>query len=176
MKPIRVVVAVTVALALQTTLTRFPLLARVSFDLVQVAVIYLALSQGPVTGVLAGTIGGVAQDALSGGILGIGGLANTVVGFVAGLAGRQFIVGQAVPRAVLFFSAGLLHAAVFSGMYALVGARPVALTWPAVAALAGANTALGLALFEVVEFLPGAVERRRARRGGGMKVAPRPRD
>ena len=39
----------------------------------------------PVTGMLAGTVGGLAQDALAGGIVGIGGMSKTIVGF----AGRR---------------------------------------------------------------------------------------
>ena len=35
------------------------------------------------------------QDALSSGVIGIGGLAKTVVGFLAGVIGQQFIVTAA---------------------------------------------------------------------------------
>ena len=46
-----------------------------------IVVVYVGIKSGPVTGLLAGTVAGLIQDALSSGILGIGGLAKTLVGF-----------------------------------------------------------------------------------------------
>ena len=57
----------------------------IAVNLVLVAVVYLALSYGAVTGMLAGTFGGLAQDALAGGIVGLGGMTKTLIGF----AGRR---------------------------------------------------------------------------------------
>ena len=37
-------------------------------------------------------VGGLAQDVLSGGIVGVSGLAKTVVGFLSGVVGTQLIV------------------------------------------------------------------------------------
>ena len=70
-------VATALALALQTTLARFLVRGTVGVDLVLVVVVYAALSSGPVTGLLTGTFAGLLQDALSSGIIGIGGLAKT---------------------------------------------------------------------------------------------------
>ena len=47
----------------------------------------------PVAGMLAGTLGGLLQDMLSGGIVGVGGLAKTLVGFAAG-RGRHPVRGR----------------------------------------------------------------------------------
>jgi hypothetical protein len=60
------------------------------------------------------------QDALSSGVIGIGGLAKTLVGFLAGIIGTQFIVAQSLPRFVVFFGATVLHAVVFMGLYVLL--------------------------------------------------------
>src|SRR5215831_13403540 len=95
--------AVVVALAAQTTLTRFLVRGPVAVDLVLVVVVYVALTSGPVTGLLSGTFAGLVQDALSSGVIGIGGLAKTVVGFLAGVIGTQFIVTHSLPRFVVFF-------------------------------------------------------------------------
>ena len=67
-----------------------------------VAVIYVALAFGPVAGLMAGTAGGLVQDALAGGIVGVGGFSKTLVGFLVGLLGAQFIVAQSLPRFVMF--------------------------------------------------------------------------
>ena len=102
MKAAGVILAVAAALALQTTLAWFVTRGTVAVDFVLVAVVYVALTTGPTAGLLAGTLGGLAQDALtSGGITGIGGLAKTIVGFVTGIVGTQFIVVQSVPRFVV---------------------------------------------------------------------------
>ena len=94
MRAVGVVLAVAVALALQTTLSRFVVRSTVAVDLVLVVVVYVALTGGPANGLLTGTFAGLVQDALSSGVIGIGGLAKTIVGFLAGIIGSQFIVAQ----------------------------------------------------------------------------------
>ena len=63
---------------------------------------------------------GLVQDSLSSSVIGIGGLAKTIVGFLAGIIGSQFIVAQSLPRFVVFFGATVLHAIVFMGLYVLL--------------------------------------------------------
>jgi len=165
MKIAGVVVATALALALQTTLARF-LVRGSGIDLVLVVVVYAALSYGPVTGLLTGTFAGLLQDALSSGIIGIGGLAKTVVGFVAGAIGTQFIVAQAPTRFVVFFAASVVHGALFIGLYELLDLRDFGTPYAAVAAQALGNAIIGVVAFKVAELLPGAVERRRVGRAG----------
>jgi rod shape-determining protein MreD len=81
----------------------------IAVNLVLVAVVYLALAYGAVTGVLAGTLGGLAQDALAGGIVGIGGMTKTLIGFVVGVLGAQFNLSSTVPRLVMFVAATFVH-------------------------------------------------------------------
>ena len=123
MKAAGVILAVAAALALQTTLARFIVRGTVAVDLVLVVVVYVALTSGPATGLLAGRFAGLVQDALSSGVIGIGGLAKTMVGFLAGIIGTQFIVAQPLPRFVVFFGATVLHAVVFMGLYVLLDLR-----------------------------------------------------
>jgi rod shape-determining protein MreD len=158
-----IVVAVVIALALQTTLSRVAVRSTVAVDLVLVVVVYVALTAGPATGLLTGTFAGLVQDALSFSIIGIGGLAKTIVGFFAGVIGSQFIVAQSLPRFVVFFGATVLHAIVFMGLYELLGLRQFGRPYAAVATQAAANAVIGVVTFQLVELLPGAVERRRAR-------------
>jgi hypothetical protein len=79
--------------------------------------------------------------------------------------GSQFIVSQSVPRFVVFFGATLLHAVVFMGLYAVLDLRHFGTPYAAVAAQAAGNAIVGVLAFQVVELLPGAVERRRAEKG-----------
>ena len=164
MRAAGVFLAVALAVALQTTLARFVVRGLVAVDLVLVAVVYVALTSGPVTGLLTGTFAGLVQDALTTGVVGIGGLAKTVVGFLAGIIGTQFIVTQPLPRFVVFFGATVLHAIIYIGLYVLLDLRHFGTPVAAVAGQATGNAVVGVVAFQLVELLPGAVERRRAAR------------
>lgn len=161
MRAAGVILAIAAALALQTTLARFIIRGTVAVDLVLVVVVYVALTSGPVTGLLAGTLAGLLQDALTTGIIGIGGLAKTIVGFLTGIVGTQFIVAQPLPRFVVFFAATALHAVIFIGLYTLLDIRHFGTPVAAVTGQAVGNAVVGVVAFQLVEFLPGAVERRR---------------
>jgi rod shape-determining protein MreD len=150
-------------MALQTTLMRF-LSGSTAVDLVLVVVVYVALLFGPVAGLLTGTFAGLIQDALSIGVIGIGGLAKTIVGFLAGVVGTQFIVSQAPSRFVVFFAATVLHAVIFMGLYELLGLRDFGTPYARVLGQAFTNAVVGTVAFQVAELLPGAVERRRLNR------------
>ena len=162
MRTVWLIIATALALALQTTLDRF-VKGQLVVDLVLVVVVYTALTSGSVAGLLAGTFAGLVQDAMSTGILGMGGLANTIVGFLAGVVGTQFIVAQAFSRFVVFALATVLHAAIFMGLYQGLGLRDFGSPYRAVLEQALGNALVGVLAFQVVEMLPGAVERRRSR-------------
>jgi rod shape-determining protein MreD len=158
-----VFIAIALALALQTTLARFLVGGSAAVDLVLVAVVYVALTTGPVTGMLAGSVAGLIQDSLSSGVVGIGGLAKSIVGFLAGAFGQQFIVTAALPRLVMFVAATALHAAVFMGLYEALGLRAFPAPWKSVTTQALGNALVGIVAFTIIESLPGVIERRRSR-------------
>lgn len=161
-----VLLAIAAALALQTTLARFVIRGGIAaVDLVLVVVVYLALTSGPITGLLAGTFAGLVQDALSSGIIGIGGLAKTIVGFVAGVIGTQFIVARPLTRFLVFFVATLVHSGIFIGLYVLLDLRTFGVPTMAVISQAAGNALVGVLTFQAVELLPGAVEKRRSAQG-----------
>ena len=164
MRVARAALAAAIALALQTTLARVFIRGTDVVDFVLVVVVYAALRDGPMTGLLTGTVAGLVQDALSSGVIGIGGLAKTIVGFLAGIVGTQFIVAQPVPRFVVFFVATIVHTAVFDGLYMLLDLRQFSPAYAAVAGRALANAVVGVVAFQLVELLPAAGERRRAAR------------
>ena len=164
MKAAGIIVAIALALALQTTLARFIVGGTAALDLVLVVVVYVALTTGPVSGLLAGSVAGIVQDALSSGVIGIGGLAKSIVGFATGVIGQQFIVTAALPRFVMFLAATAAHAAVFMGLYVALELRDFSAPWTAIASQALVNAAVGMIAFTIIESLPGFVERRRARR------------
>lgn len=156
--------AIFIALALQTTLAGLVIRGTAALDLVLIVVVYIALKSGPVTGLLAGTVAGLIQDALSNPILGIGGLAKTMVGFLAGLLATQFILNGPLPRFVLIVMATILHAAIFMGLYVLLDLRQFPDPAPAVLGQAIGNGFVGVVGFQLLEWIPGFVDRRRSGR------------
>jgi len=159
-----VLISIALALALQTTLARFVVGGTAPIDLVLVAVVYIALTTGPVSGMLAGSVAGLIQDSLSTGVVGIGGLAKATVGFVVGVLGQQFIVTAALPRLVMFVGASVGYQLVFMGIYTLLQQRSFPSPWKAMATQALGNAVVGMIVFTIVEAFPGVMERRRAGR------------
>ena len=156
--------AILVALVLQTTLAGLVIRGTAALDLVLIVVVYIALKAGPVPGVVAGTVAGLIQDALSNPILGIGGLAKTIVGFLAGVLGTQFILTGPLPRLVMLVMATVLHTAIFMGLYVLLDLRQFPNPVPSVIGQALGNGFVGVVTFQLIEWLPGFVDRRRAGR------------
>lgn len=163
-RALRVMIAAIVALAAQGLLARLVGDARVFVDLPLVAVIYAALSGGRVAGLLSGSLVGLAQDGIGGGVIGIGGLAKSLAGFAAGAIGTQFIVTQTVPRLLVFIGATLLSAGVFMGLYLMLGLRQFPHPWLDVTLQACLNGLVGAVVFGMLDALPGVRERWRARR------------
>jgi rod shape-determining protein MreD len=160
----RVILGLAAALAVQTTLSGLVLHGTAALDLVLIVVVYVALTSGPITGLLAGTVAGLAQDALSSGVLGIGGLAKTLVGFGAGVLGTQFIITAPLPRFVVFVLASIAHAAIFIGLYVVLDLRVFPSPYAAVLGQALGNGFVGVVMAQLIELLPGVAARRRASR------------
>lgn len=151
------------ALALQTTLSGLQAGGAIAVNLVLVAVVYVALAFGPVTGVLAGTFGGLAQDALAGGIVGLGGMTKTLIGFLVGVLGAQFNLSTTMPRLVMFVAATFAHQLIFEGLHAMIGGRHFTPQWTPTLVQALVNGLIGVLGFLLVESGPGALQRRKMR-------------
>ena len=181
------VIALVIALALaaQTTVTRYLPPGAQLLDIVFVAVVYISLTRGPVAGLVAGALAGIAQDALSStgmsmiavgagvttahSYIGIGGLAKSFVGFVTGILGSQFIVARPVPKALVFFTASVAHAIIFLGIYRVLDPAYGTAPYGSLFSQAGANALVGVLVFQLAETLPGTVDRHRMS-GGGMHI------
>jgi rod shape-determining protein MreD len=164
-----VVLALAGALVAQATLSGLFVGATLSVNLVLVAVVYVALAYGAVTGLLAGTIGGLVQDALGGGIVGLGGMTKTLIGFLVGVLSAQFNLSTTVPRLVMFVAATFVHELVFQGLQAIAGGRHFAFKFSVVLLQALVNGLIGTAAFLLVENGPQAMANRRMRRASLTK-------
>ena len=169
MKTIVIVGVLSASVALQSSLLGLRVGGNLAVNLVLVAVVFLGLLYGPVTGMLAGTVGGLAQDTIAGGIIGIGGLSKTLVGFLVGVLGAQFNLTSTVPRLVMFVAATFVHELMFHGLQAIAGGRPFTVKFSAMLVQALANALIGVTAFLIVEQGPGALQRRRMRRASLVK-------
>ena len=160
---------VAIALALQLALARYTVGGRWVFDLVVVGVVYAALTWGPAAGMVAGTAGGLIQDVLSNDVAGSGGLAKTLVGFVAGAVGSRFVVARPMARVAMVAGASVIHRLLLIGIHALIDRQ-----WPAFpgGALLGEtllNSVVALMVFQGGESWAGAIWRGRPGRRAGLK-------
>ncbi len=164
MKNAALILIVGATVALQWSLARATVGHQWAFDLVVVAVVYVALRWGATAGVIGGTLGGLLQDALAGTTIGVGGLAKTVIGFGAGVVGSQFILSRPFPRALLVAVATLLARGLMVALYALVDLHWPGVSWVAMLSETALNALAAFAVYQGVESVPGLLRRHPARR------------
>ena len=150
------------AVLLQIVLARFAIGGRMTFDLVLVGVVFVALQAGPVPGMLAGTIGGLVLDLFSGGVVGVGGLLKTLIGYFAGLLGTRLVVAKPYARAAIVGAATLVHGFIAVTLGTVIDGWS-GIPWPAMLWETAMNTVAGYIAFLAIEAMPGAVGRGRTR-------------
>jgi rod shape-determining protein MreD len=168
MKVTRVLLTVAAALILQMALARFAVGGRWVFDLVLVGVVYAALRWGPVSGMWAGTLGGLMQDALGSDLVGLGGLAKTVAGLGAGVVGAQVIVARPLARAGMVAGVTVVHRLLIIGLLAVFDQDWSGVSWTAMLMETGLNAVAGLLAFQLTDMVPGAVRQTRERRRSSL--------
>lgn len=156
------------AVTVQAALARYTVGGSWVFDLVLVGVVYAALQWGAVAGILAGTLGGLLQDLLAGGIVGVGGLTKTLVGFVAGVVGAQFVLAKPIVRTAILVVATVAHRGMGLALLALIERQWPAFGWSALAAEIAINAVVGFVAFQLTDAAPGLAERRRMSRRSSL--------
>ncbi len=167
----RIGLAIVAALVAQTTLAWLVGSTRVNVDLPLVVVVMAALHGGPMTGFLTGAVAGCAQDWLSGGIVGAGGLSKSFAGLATGAVAMPFLTSGIVFQSLLIGFATIVHVWAFVAIYALMPEAGPAGSWAVILTQMAANVTAGLAVVSVGRYrtrLPGAgwFLRRRPRRIG----------
>ena len=160
MKTTHIMAVVTAALLAQTTL--LPVLGGgVPIDLVLIAVVFAALSRGSIVGLWTGTVAGLLQDVLSGGIIGVSGLTKTVIGVITGVVGSRFILSSYWHRLAVLVAASFMHAFSYLLVYALIGLDGPVAPVEMIGVQAVVNGVVGVLAQASVRAAPGVLERLR---------------
>lgn len=125
----RYVVIAILLLVIQATVVPFIALAGVTPDLLLIYVVIIALRKGQITGTVAGFTIGIATDVVSGDFLGLGALAKTIAGFVAGYFYNELNPEHVLVHYRFLFViavAGLVHSIVYYAF--LLQGLPVSVT------------------------------------------------
>ena len=108
------------ALFVQTTFIRLITNTFVPFDSMLIVIVFVALFRGAVVGIVVGSIGGLLQDILSGGIIGVNGLVKSTIGLLVGFTAARFVIDTLWYRLVLLFTASLMSTLFFLVVYGLL--------------------------------------------------------
>jgi rod shape-determining protein MreD len=97
----------------------------VVFNAFSIVVLYFAVRRGEMFGALLGTMCGLAQDAFSLGVFGVGGLTKTLLGFWAGYVSRRIDVVPFSRNALFVLVMSVLEVVLWVLLTALVRLRAV---------------------------------------------------
>jgi rod shape-determining protein MreD len=159
-----IVLVLAVALLMQTVIIRAVADGTAPVDLVLVVVVFTALFRGPVVGLWTGTVSGILQDVLSGGIVGVSGLTKSIIGLLVGILGAELVVSTIWHRFAVLLAASVVHAFFFLGVYSLLGTLIPTSVISLVLVQAVSNASSGMIAVALAWIVPVAVRRVRHRR------------
>lgn len=117
----------------------------VVFNAFSVVVLYFSIRRGEVFGAILGTMCGLAQDAFSLGVFGVGGLTKTLLGFWAGYISKRIDIAPFARNTLFMLAMSVLEVILWVLLSAAVRLKPVNLQGgliflqPVVTALLGSS-------------------------------------
>ena len=122
-------------------------------ELPLIAVIFFAVARrNPISGAVTGALIGLMEDALSGGYIGVNGIAKAIIGYAASSIGLQVDVENIITRLLMAFGFSLLQSALIFGISRmLLGMPGYRLLWVHEVARAGLNTAIAIPVFLILD-------------------------
>ena len=164
MKVVMLVAMVVVSVAVQATSARVFDLTFANIDLPLVVVVLASLSGGPIVGLWVGTLAGFLQDVMSGGLIGVSGLAKSLIGVTVGLLATRLMFTGRWYQLLLIVPATIMNVVLFVGVYRLISFAAPAVDGVNVLQQAVLNVAAGFVGIGVSEQVPGLWSRLRRRR------------
>ncbi|HJQ26090.1 MAG TPA: rod shape-determining protein MreD [Blastocatellia bacterium] len=125
-------------------------------DLPLVVTVYFGLQRAPMLGMLTGTALGLGGDRVAGGILGVGGFAKTLIGYLVAMASVRFALENPLARLAIVALSSVTNTVLFIGLNLMLE-RPVAEagTYGGLGRLVGwkvlADTAAAIVMFIVLD-------------------------
>jgi rod shape-determining protein MreD len=123
-------------------------------DLPMMVVIFFAVARrNPISGCITGAIIGLLQDALGGPAHAIGmyGIANTIIGYMASSLGVKIDVENPGTRFLIVYAFFVIHEGVYFGVGHGLLRQPLQWSWSHVAISALANAVVGVFLFHLLD-------------------------
>jgi len=164
MKVVVLVASVALSVAVQTTAARLFDLTFANIDLPLVVVVLAALSGGPIVGLWVGTLAGFLQDLMSGGLVGVSGLAKSLVGATIGALAMRLMHTGHWHRILLILLATIMNIVLFVGVYRLVSFSTSAIDGVNVFQQVVLNVTAGFLVVGVSEQMPALWSRFRKQR------------
>jgi rod shape-determining protein MreD len=116
---VKIVLVIIFALSLQMLLPKF-FSALQYLDLPLVVTVYFALQRAPVLGMTVGVVNGVGSDAVRGGILGVGGFSQTLIGYLVAVASVKLSLEHPLARLGVVAIASAANTVLFVGLYQML--------------------------------------------------------
>jgi rod shape-determining protein MreD len=124
------------------------------FDLPLVVTVYFALGRrSPIQGTIMGAGMGLFEDALSHHVIGVNGIAKTVVGFLAASVGIRIEVENHIVRLLLTFALSMLSSAIYFFTYRFLLGLALEWSWLTELFRAVGNSLIAIVLFPVLDRL-----------------------
>ncbi len=120
MKLLRFIVGLVLAVVLQALGLRLFDNFALGFDPFLILVVYHSLDGSPAWSSISGSVAGLAQDALSGGLFGLHGFANTLVAFASCRLRQRLVIQQSSQVGLLFVLSAALQLAILATLQFLL--------------------------------------------------------
>ena len=168
MQSFKIALTIALALLLQMLLPKYLGFFRY-VDLALVLTVYFGLQRAPVLGMVTGMVAGLGEDAVQGGILGVGGFSKTLIGYLVGVASVRLSLENPLARLSVVAVASAVNTILFVGLHQMLEQPlPHATTWVELGETIGwkalADSVCSIVVFIVLDrlFSEQAAERRMA--------------
>jgi rod shape-determining protein MreD len=115
----KIALTIIVALFIQVLLPGYLSFFRY-VDLALIVTVYVALQRAPFLGMVTGCVAGLGSDALVGGIIGVGGFARTLIGYIVAMVSIKLSVENPLTRLAVVGLASVVNTVLFVGLHQML--------------------------------------------------------